>query len=70
MNVEEIIKFESGELSFEDTLLLFSKLIQSGDAWNLQGFYGRTAKEFIDEGFIDKEGKIDWTHYNETEIDN
>lgn len=69
MNVEEIIKFESGELSFEDTLTLFSKLIQSGDAWNLQGFYGRTAKEFIDEGFIDEQGKIDWTHCNESQED-
>jgi hypothetical protein len=53
-----IIQYETEGLSNKDTLKLFSKLIENGSAWSLQGSYGRTAKALIDSGFISKEGKI------------
>jgi len=53
-----IMKFESGELNDRKALELFSHLIKTGMAWSLQGFYGRTAKDLIDSGYISKAGKI------------
>ena len=56
--VNMIIGYESGDLTAENTLVLFSELIKDGRAWTLQGHYGRTAKALIDGGYISAEGKI------------
>ena len=56
--ISQIIAYESGELSIEDTLELFADLIKSGLAWQLQGHYGRTASSLIDAGFISRDGSI------------
>ena len=53
-----IIDFECEELSFEKTVELFSELIKNGMAWTLQGFYGRTARALIEEGYLNYEGDI------------
>ena len=53
-----IIKYEEGELSEDDTVDLFASLIESGMVWKLQGHYGRTAKDLIDDGWIDGCGKV------------
>ena len=45
-----------GKLNDVDCLELFSELIRSGMAWNLQGHYGRTATSYINEGYIDGDG--------------
>ena len=50
-NVNKIIAYEQGELSQEDTIKLFQELIDSGQAWQLQGAYGRTAKALLDAGY-------------------
>ena len=55
-----IIAFESGELTTEEQIELFARLIKSGMAWTLQGSYGRTAKHLIDSGVIDTDGEINW----------
>ena len=56
--VDKIIAYESGELPAEDTLALFADLVKSGQAWSLQGHYGRIASGLIDEGYLDRKGKI------------
>ena len=56
--VEMIIQYECGELDDNATLELFSDLIKSGQAWRLQGHYGRTASAIIDAGYISKTGEI------------
>ena len=56
--VNDIIAYEQGELDEEETLALFSKLIVSGLAWTLQGHYGRTARDLIEGGLLDREGTI------------
>jgi len=52
------ISYESGELSNEKTLELFSMLVKNGHAWSLQGSYGRTAHNLIENGYLDNQGNI------------
>ena len=56
--VNMIIQYECGELDDNGTLELFSELIKTGQAWRLQGHYGRTASAIIDAGYISKDGEI------------
>ena len=53
-----IISYEMGDLNDAGMLNLFSNLIQSGDAWRLQGHYGRTASALIEDGWIASDGSI------------
>lgn len=55
---DKVIRYESGELSPQQQLELFAKLIKNGMAWQLQGFYGRVAMDYIKAGYIDKSGNI------------
>ena len=50
--LDQILAYEQGELSEEDTIALFQSLVNSGLAWRLQGHYGRTAKAMLDAGLI------------------
>ncbi len=47
-----ITAYENGQLSDDDTLELFTELIYSGLAWQLQGAYGREATRLLDAGLI------------------
>jgi hypothetical protein len=58
--VNLIIAFESGEMTTEEQIELFARLIKSGMAWTLQGHYGRTASYLIESGVIDRDGEINW----------
>lgn len=53
-----IMAFEQGDLDNDGILKLFSELIRTGQAWSLQGSYGRAAKNLIDQGYIDEQGNI------------
>lgn len=46
-----LIDFETGQLDDETTIKFFQYLIDTGLAWQLQGFYGRTAKDLIASGY-------------------
>lgn len=45
-----IIAYEQGDLSDDETVRMFQRLIDSGLAWRLQGHYGRTARNYLDRG--------------------
>lgn len=48
--ISQIIAFENGELDHDQVVELFQELINTGMAWTLQGFYGRTAQALIESG--------------------
>jgi hypothetical protein len=51
--VDKIIAFEQGDLDEEGTIQLFQELIDSGLAWQLQGSYGRMARNLIEAGYCE-----------------
>ena len=58
INVDDIIRWEGGEMEVEEVLPFFASLIKSGAAWSLQGMYGRQAQAFINGGYIDRMGNV------------
>ncbi len=50
--LSEMIAWEQGELSEEETVTLFQSLVNSGLAWQLQGAYGRQALALIEAGLV------------------
>jgi len=44
----------------QKTLEAWAHLIKTGLCWSLQGFFGRTAQTFIDNGMISSGGTIDY----------
>lgn len=46
----DIMAFEDGQLEYDDIIILFQNLINSGLAWQLQGSYGHTAARLIEQG--------------------
>ena len=44
--------WEQGRLSESDTATLFQELVNTGEAWKLQGAYGRVASALIQNGTI------------------
>ena len=57
--VQRIIDFETGEMQTEEEVLdFFQDLINTGMAWRLQGYYGRTAASLIDQGLLSDGPKV------------
>jgi hypothetical protein len=50
--VDAIMAFEAGELDRDEVVELFQHLVDTGLAWELQGSYGRTARDLIYAGDV------------------
>lgn len=50
--VDQIIRYEEGEMTHEEVVTFFQGLVNTGLAWSLQGHYGRTAMALIEEGLV------------------
>jgi len=46
----QMLCFELGTLDHDQVIQLFQRLIDTGVVWQLQGFYGRTARDLINSG--------------------
>lgn len=53
-SVEEFIDWENGDMSEENEIEFFQKLLDTGMAWTLQGMYGRRTMELLNEGYLIK----------------
>lgn len=57
--VDKIIAYESGDMTGAEMVYLFSELVRSGQAWSLQGHYGRVARNLIEAGILTDSGDVD-----------
>lgn len=56
--------FEEPEYQ-EDVIRAWSYIIGTKLYNELQGWFGRNARQIIDEGYIDEDGTVDWDCMNE-----
>lgn len=49
-NIDDILRFETGEMTEDEIIEFIQSGIDSGWVWQLQGFYGRTAASLIEQG--------------------
>jgi hypothetical protein len=49
---------EGEDATQEEITQAWAYLIKTGLCWSLQGWYGRTATDYIESGIIDKKGNI------------
>ena len=56
--LDQIMEYEFGELNDKEIIEMFSKMIQDGTVWQLQGSYSRTAATFIFNEILDEQGNI------------
>jgi len=56
--IEEYSK--GAESSKNEKLQAWGYLIKTGDVWNLEKRYGRTAARYIEESIISEEGILNW----------
>ena len=55
----QIIRYETADdFTYNEFVELFAKLIANGQAWTLQGHFGRTALALIQDGRISLKGEI------------
>jgi hypothetical protein len=54
--VNQIIRYEQGELLDTEIVELFQELIDTGLVFHLQGHYGRTALGLIESGLCNEKG--------------
>lgn len=50
-NIQDFMDWENGDMDWDRTIAFFQGLINSGQAWQLQGMYGRMAHQLIDSGY-------------------
>lgn len=55
--------FCDGEPTQEELQTSWQWLVDTGHCWKLQGFYGRTATDLIEDGFIKPAGKDTIDYY-------
>jgi hypothetical protein len=52
--VDNIMRYENGEMDEEEIREFFQHLMDTGLAWTLQGAYGRMAARLIEAGEVNR----------------
>lgn len=47
-------EMDGGEMSQDEIIAGFQELVDTGMAWQLQGYYGRTAAALIEAGLVSR----------------
>jgi hypothetical protein len=55
--VDKIMDYEHGNMSEEEMIDFFQKMLDSGLVWQLQGHYHRTAQALLEAGLIKRRTK-------------
>ena len=55
-NIDQMLDYELGNLSEEETIALFQALVDTGLAWRLNGNYGKKARKLLEAGAIKTPG--------------
>lgn len=55
--------FEDAEHQ-DEIIVAWAYLIKTGMVWELQGRFGRTAKQLIEDGYINEKGIVNWQQVN------
>ena len=58
VSVDKIMAYESGEMEADSVIDMFAELVKSGDAFRLQGAYGRMAMQLIEGGYLSRAGEV------------
>lgn len=58
LEFETLLRYESGWLTEQETLQLFSYLIKNDVLKALQGHYGRTARFYVEQEYLSPSGDI------------
>ena len=56
--INAIIQYESGEMTPDDIIQFFAKLVETGLINVMQGHYQRTAQDLIEGGYISVDGEV------------
>ena len=56
ITVQQIFRYEAGEMTHWEEIAFFQTLVNTGLAWSLQGSYGRQAQALLDAGLIHHPG--------------
>ena len=56
-HLNQMVQWDDGELSEQDTIKLFQELVDSGDCYVLGGAYSKQAQIMINKGLIKKADK-------------
>ena len=60
VNVGDLMRYEDGEMRPVEETEFFARLVEGGEAWNLQGAYARNAQALIDNGLIFRDSEGSW----------
>jgi hypothetical protein len=63
INVNDVIAWESGEMSEERERKFFQEMVNDGSVWKLQGCYGRRAMALLEAGVIKYPTKQTYDYY-------
>jgi hypothetical protein len=51
--VDELIAYEEGQITGDEEVAFFERLVETGTCWQLQGHYQRVAATLMEAGLID-----------------
>jgi hypothetical protein len=68
VDIDDIIRYEQGDMDSTEAIDFFQRLIDTGLAWELQGHYGRTAQSLINGGYCHETEKNSKASHRQTKL--